>query len=537
MKNAPSRIALILMTTVTAWAVAADPVKVPNTFTPGAPIKASEVNANFQKIQDAVNAIPAGATGPAGPTGPQGPAGPTGPAGATGPKGETGASGLQGLKGDTGLTGLTGPQGPKGETGQTGPQGLKGETGPAGAVGPQGPAGLTGATGPQGPAGPTGAIGPKGDTGAAGAQGPKGDTGLTGATGAQGLKGETGPTGPAGPAGPQGAVGPVGATGAVGPAGPIGPAGPEGPPGPTGATGATGPQGPAGPVQGTYEWVADCNSDPYALRTLIMSTLAQYKYASNTVTISGVCLITDPAGTAPGTTIANFQSLKVKGTDPDTSWISDYPNPTQTPGTTFYPRVSQLVITGSSVNFQDLSIKAIVNVSANQGLMLSRCRSVIGQWIVSGRSYVGMVPQVIAGTGYDPQSTLAATLTVVDSEVIIFGYAIKSSAQFGDGSSVGLASNVLVNGVVGYQNVSSDSQIHFQLSLRSMLRIAGLSSGTNLPPSLSLEVALKSDSLLSISSPMAPYTQDITGTVTCSPGNVVGSAGSLSVAASCNRWD
>jgi hypothetical protein len=66
------------------------PVTIPNTFTPGTPAKAANVNANFSAVATAVNGsaqdianlqtavknIPAGPRGPAGPQGAQGPTGP-----------------------------------------------------------------------------------------------------------------------------------------------------------------------------------------------------------------------------------------------------------------------------------------------------------------------------------------------------------------------------------------------------------------------------------------------------------------------------
>ena len=254
MNNKKQLMTALMLGAVAAIAAAAQ-VTVPNTFTPGTPIKSSEVNANFKKLEDAVNSIPAGATGPAGPTGPTGPQGPSGPAGAvgaTGPKGDTGVAGASGAKGDTGAPG---PQGPKGDTGLTGPQGETGAQGATGATGPQGLKGDTGATGPVGPTGATGAQGPIGLTGAAGptgATGPQGLKGDTGATGPQGLKGDTGATGAVGPQGETGAQGATGATGPqglkgdTGATGPVGPTGATGPQGPIGLTGATGPTGATG---------------------------------------------------------------------------------------------------------------------------------------------------------------------------------------------------------------------------------------------------------------------------------------------------
>jgi hypothetical protein len=91
-------------------------VAVPNTFTPGTPAKAADVNANFNAVVSGINtnktAISALQTQiksiPAGPAGPQGPQGP---------------QGIQGPVGVPGVPGVPGPPGPKGATGATGPTG------------------------------------------------------------------------------------------------------------------------------------------------------------------------------------------------------------------------------------------------------------------------------------------------------------------------------------------------------------------------------------------------------------------------------
>ena len=154
--------------------------EVPNVFEDGTPASAAEVNANFDALEAAIDAIPEG------PAGPQGEKGDTGD---TGPQGETGPAGPQGA------TGLTGATGAKGDTGDIGPQGEQGETGPAG---PQGATGLTGATGAKGDTGdtgPQGETGPQGPIGLTGATGPQGATGAQGDTGEQGIQGEQGPAG------------------------------------------------------------------------------------------------------------------------------------------------------------------------------------------------------------------------------------------------------------------------------------------------------------------------------------------------------
>ena len=88
--------------------------QVPNVFEDGTPASAAEVNANFDALEAAIDAIP------------EGPAGP------------------QGEKGDQGDTGATGPQGPIGLTGVTGAKGDQGDTGEQGIQGAQGPAGADG---------------------------------------------------------------------------------------------------------------------------------------------------------------------------------------------------------------------------------------------------------------------------------------------------------------------------------------------------------------------------------------------------------
>ena len=103
--------------------------QVPNVFEDGTPASAAEVNANFDALEAAIDAIPEG---------------PAGPQGEKGDQGDTGATGPQGEKGDKGDTGDTGPQGPIGLTGATGATGAKGDTGDQGIQGEQGPAGADG---------------------------------------------------------------------------------------------------------------------------------------------------------------------------------------------------------------------------------------------------------------------------------------------------------------------------------------------------------------------------------------------------------
>lgn len=74
--------------------------------------KIDQVADRLDGIDDAIRAVPAGATGPAGPAGPTGRVGPKGPAGRTGPKGAAGRPGPKGT------TGRVGPKGPAGRVGR-----------------------------------------------------------------------------------------------------------------------------------------------------------------------------------------------------------------------------------------------------------------------------------------------------------------------------------------------------------------------------------------------------------------------------------
>ena len=98
---------------VASFSVVAD-TKVPNTFTDGTPAKASEVNANFDALEAAIDAIPEGPAGATGPAGADGEDGATGPAGPTGANGLTGANGPAGPPGADGFDGATGPPGADG---------------------------------------------------------------------------------------------------------------------------------------------------------------------------------------------------------------------------------------------------------------------------------------------------------------------------------------------------------------------------------------------------------------------------------------
>ena len=156
-------------------------------FENGQVADADDMNANFNSLKQAINAISVEA-GASLSTGEGPPIGSTGAIGDVyidtlsyafyGPKTENGWGNGVSLVGPTGLTGADGPQGPQGETGARGP---KGDTGDTGATGPQGEAG---ATGPKGDTGETGAAGPVGPQGAQGEKGDRGDQGATGSDGA-----------------------------------------------------------------------------------------------------------------------------------------------------------------------------------------------------------------------------------------------------------------------------------------------------------------------------------------------------------------
>jgi hypothetical protein len=196
------------------------PVTVPNTFVPGTPARAADVNANFSAIAGAVNGSAADIATL-----------------------QTTIQALQNAQAALGFT-FRGPWAaatlysakevvteggssyialaasasvdPAADVGVAGGRwALIAAAGVTGSSGAQGPAGATGAVGPAGPQGSAGLVGAMGPTGAAGAAGPTGPTGLQGSPGSTGSAGSMGPTGATGPAGP---VGPTGATGPQGPA-------------------------------------------------------------------------------------------------------------------------------------------------------------------------------------------------------------------------------------------------------------------------------------------------------------------------------
>lgn len=101
---------------VASFGVVAD-TEVPHTFTDGTPAKASEVNANFDALETAIDAIPEGPAGEQGPAGTQGEKGDKGDTGDTGPQGPIGLTGATGAKGDTGNQGAPGNDGQDGADG------------------------------------------------------------------------------------------------------------------------------------------------------------------------------------------------------------------------------------------------------------------------------------------------------------------------------------------------------------------------------------------------------------------------------------
>lgn len=194
-------------------------VTVPNTFTPGTPARAADVNGNFNAVATAINgsagdiatlqsAVQALQKAQASGFTFKGPWASASAYSINDVVSEAGSSYVA-LLANTAIDPATDANASGGHWALIAAAGAKGVTGAPGAIG------ATGATGPQGPAGATGAAGTTGATGPAGPAGPAGPTGNTGATGA------TGATGPIGPIGPQGLVGPTGQQGATGPAGTI----------------------------------------------------------------------------------------------------------------------------------------------------------------------------------------------------------------------------------------------------------------------------------------------------------------------------
>jgi Phage Tail Collar Domain/Collagen triple helix repeat (20 copies) len=248
------------------------PVTVPNTFVPGTPARAADVNANFSAVAGAVNGSAADIATL-----------------------QTTIQALQKAQAALGFT-FRGPWAvgtvysakdvvseggssyialaanasvdPAADVGAAGGRwaliAAAGVTGSPGAPGAQGPAGATGAVGPAGPQGPAGLLGPTGPMGPVGLAGPQGPTG---------------PAGAAGPTGPTGLQGPPGTTGSAGPMGPTGATGPAGPVGPTGAAGATGPQGPAAVIPANL--------------TAVSNLLGTSGYAGENANSSVACMIGD----------------------------------------------------------------------------------------------------------------------------------------------------------------------------------------------------------------------------------------------------
>ena len=146
-------------------------------------------------------------------------------------------------------SGLRFPDGSFMNTAASAIAGPTGTTGPASTV-----TGPTGYTGPIGSAstvtGPTGWTGPGGTGGTNGSNGATGYTGPTGAAGTGGTNGSTGPTGLNGSNGSNGATGYTGPGGTGGSTGPTGPAGTNGSNGSNGSNGATGYTGAASTVTG-----------------------------------------------------------------------------------------------------------------------------------------------------------------------------------------------------------------------------------------------------------------------------------------------
>ena len=233
-------------------------VTVPNTFTPGTPAKAADVNSNFNAIATAVNgsagdiatlqsAVQAIQKAQNSGFSFQGPWSSAAAYAVNAVVTEAGSSYLA-LMANTAVDPAKDVSTSGGHWALIAAAGSNGATGATGASGPQGQAGAIGATGPAGPQGPSGVSGSIGPAGPAGPQGP------TGATGSMG---------PAGPAGPQGQVGATGPAGPIGAQGTQGIQGPQGPAGaaatiPTNLTALSNGLGTTGYTNGTYQSAIEC---------------------------------------------------------------------------------------------------------------------------------------------------------------------------------------------------------------------------------------------------------------------------------------
>jgi len=273
--------------------------------------------------------------------------------------------------------------------------------------------------------------------GAVGPRGPAGEKGALGAVGPMGPAGDAGPMGPAGPLGPPGIPGPMGFSGATGAQGPVGP---------------QGPQGPAGPAKGIYRWTADCNVDPNALQTLILSTLPEYRWAENVISISGTCNIP--------TTVGSYRSLFISGTNPDTDRISTSTN-------------GALLFVGTQVTLTNLTLDAFV-ISNTSMVTLNSCRVLRDLNGISSR--LSLVNTTLRG-GFVTfgDSTVSATqITFGNSATIVtlirsFGAFTNSLFEAGVAPSVSATMNSVVQ--VSYQalqppNLTAPTQIPFNINLK-----------------------------------------------------------------------
>jgi Phage Tail Collar Domain/Collagen triple helix repeat (20 copies) len=251
MRNLKFAVAAAGMFVAIATSAYPGPVTVPNTFVPGTPARAADVNANFSAIAGAVNGSAADIATL-----------------------QTTIQALQKVQAALGFT----FRGPWAAATVYSAKDVVSEGGSS-YIALAANASVDPAADVGGAGGHWALIAAAGATGSPGAPGAQGPAGAAGAVGPAGLQGSTGAAGAAGPTGPTGLQGPPGTTGSAGPMGPTGATGPAGPLGPTGAAGATGPRGPAAVIPANL--------------TAISNLLGTSGYAGENANSSVACMIGD----------------------------------------------------------------------------------------------------------------------------------------------------------------------------------------------------------------------------------------------------